>query len=360
MSALKPAAENRYAAELEHLRARDARAGGWKPANWRLSPQAVVDFVVGAGKKDEVVTAKYVGERRLIEACVATLATDRALLIVGEPGTAKSMVSELLAAAISGDSRRLIQCSAGTEEHHLRYTWNYGEYLNSGPTRKALVISPLLDAMEEGAMARLEEFTRLSPDVQDAIISILSDKAAAIPELHETVEARPGFNLIATANDRDQGVYEMSAALRRRFNVVRLPPPATLAAEVHIITRRVRDELARLGLKSEEDSYDGAVGAAARVFRELRAGEGAAALSHSASTAEAIETVVSGVCEASFFGDGRLDGKRLGAHLAATLVKDPARDRQIVCDYAQLRLREGDGKKSYEIDAIAALQKAAS
>ena len=46
---------------------------------------------------------------------VATLTTDRALLLYGLPGTAKSWVSEHLAAAISGDSTLIIQGTAGND-----------------------------------------------------------------------------------------------------------------------------------------------------------------------------------------------------------------------------------------------------
>ena len=88
-----------------------------------------------------VITPKYVGPRRLVEVAVATLATDRALLLLGVPGTAKTWVSEHLAAAISGDSTLLVQGTAGTAEEAIRYGWNYARLLAEGPSPAALVPS---------------------------------------------------------------------------------------------------------------------------------------------------------------------------------------------------------------------------
>src|SRR5579885_1680914 len=98
-------AEVLFADELAALARADRHA---RPANWRLSPQAVVSYLMGGTLADGTrISAKYIGNRRLIETAVATLATDRALLLLGVPGTAKSWVSEHLAAAVSGSSRLL-------------------------------------------------------------------------------------------------------------------------------------------------------------------------------------------------------------------------------------------------------------
>ena len=143
------------------------------------------------------------------------------------PGTAKSWVSEHLAAAISGDSTRLVQGTAGTGEEQLRYGWNYAELLSRGPSFDALVPSPIMRAMQEGRIARVEELTRIPADVQDTLISILSEKTLPVPELGAEVQALRGFNIIATANNRDKGVNELSSALKRRFNTVVLPVPSS-------------------------------------------------------------------------------------------------------------------------------------
>jgi MoxR-like ATPase len=220
--ALRPHAEDSFADELAALAAADDRT---RPARWKLSPWAVATYLLGGTLADgTVITPKYVGPRRIVEVAVTTLATDRALLLLGVPGTAKTWVSEHLAAAVSGDSTLLVQGTAGTPEEAIRYGWNYAELLTHGPSRDALVHSPVMRAMAEGRIARVEELTRIPADVQDTLITILSEKTLPIPELGGEVQAARGFNLIATANDRDRGVNELSSALRRRFNTVVLPP----------------------------------------------------------------------------------------------------------------------------------------
>ncbi len=238
---LRPHAEAQFASELTALARVDDRQ---RPPGWRLSPWAVVRYVMGGtvpdGANDPVViTPKYVGQQRLVEIAVATLATDRALLLLGVPGTAKTWLSEHLAAAISGDSTLLVQGTAGTTEETLRYGWNYARLLTEGPSREALVPGPVYRGMERGAIVRVEELTRMPAEVQDALVTVLSEKVLPVPELDTEIAARRGFNLIATANDRDRGVNELSSALRRRFNTVVLPLPASADEEIAIVSRRV-------------------------------------------------------------------------------------------------------------------------
>lgn len=171
---LRQHAEHQYAEELDQLRRLDQRQ---RPANWQLSPWAVVTYLIG-GTLDNgfVVSPKYIGDRRLMEIAVATIATDRALLLFGVPGTAKSWVSEHMTAAISGDSTLLVQGTAGTSEEQIRYGWNYAQLLAHGPSQAALVPSPLMNAMRLGKIARIEELTRIPADVQDALITVLSER----------------------------------------------------------------------------------------------------------------------------------------------------------------------------------------
>src|ERR1700760_2507025 len=233
---LRRHAEQAYATELAALAAADDRP---RPPSWRLSPQAVVTYLLGGVLPDGTeISPKYVGPRRLIEVAVATLATDRALLLLGVPGTAKTWVSEHLAAAVSGDSTLLVQGTSGTPEEAIRYGWNYARLLAEGPTPAALVPSPVMTAMQEGRIARVEELTRIPSDVQDALITVLSEKTLPVPELKTEVQAVKGFNLIATANDRGRGVNELSSALRRRFTTAALPLPASAEDEVGIVARR--------------------------------------------------------------------------------------------------------------------------
>ena len=198
---LRQAAEDLFAGEIEALGRDDERP---RPANWRLSPRAVVSYLMGGRTRSGVeISPKYIGNRRLIETAVATLATDRALLLLGVPGTAKSWVSEHLAAAISASSQMLVQCTAGTDENQIRYGWNYALLLAKGPSREALVATPLMRAMEQGRIVRFEELTRMGSDVQDTLITVLSEKVLPVPEIDGAVNAVRGFNLIGTANTRD-------------------------------------------------------------------------------------------------------------------------------------------------------------
>ena len=339
MTALRPHAEDQYAEELAQLAREDDLP---RPPGWRLSPQAVVTYLLGDGAK---VTPKYVGPRRLIEVAVATLATDRALLLLGVPGTAKTWVSEHLAAAISGDSKLLVQGTAGTAEEAIRYGWNYARLLAEGPSEAALVASPIMRAMRTGAIARLEELTRVPSDVQDALITILSEKTLPVPELNTEVQGQRGFNLIATANDRDRGVNELSSALRRRFNTVVLPMPASADEEVEIVARRV----AQLGASLELPAVPTALEEIRRVvtvFRELRGGlteDGRTKLKSptgTLSTAEAISVLTNGMALAAHFGDGTLHASDVAAGIVGAVVKDPVSDSVVWREYLETVVRE--------------------
>ncbi|TQF05075.1 AAA family ATPase [Kitasatospora acidiphila] len=342
---LRAHAEEAFAGELAALAARDDRP---RPPGWRLSPWAVADYLLGARLPDgTVVTPKYVGPRRIVEVAVSTLATDRALLLLGVPGTAKTWVSEHLAAAISGDSTLLVQGTAGTAEEAVRYGWNYAQLLANGPSRAALVPSPVLRAMADGKIARVEELTRMPSDVQDSLITVLSEKTLPIPELSGETQAVRGFNLIATANDRDRGVHEISSALRRRFNTVVLPLPATLDDEVEIVSRRV----GQLGRALELPELPGGAQEIRRVvtvFRELRDGltiDGRTKVrtpTGTLSTAEAISVVTSGLALAAHFGDGVLRPADVATGVLGAVVRDRTTDQAVWREYLEGVLRDRD------------------
>ncbi|MFC7330489.1 ATP-binding protein [Marinactinospora rubrisoli] len=315
-------AERRYAHELALLAAHDT---GPRPPGWRLTPRAVVTFVVGSGGErlrlaepvdglpaSLEITPKFVGDRGLVERSVVTLAGERGLLLVGEPGTAKSMLSELLAAAVSGSGTLTVQGTAGTTEEHLRYGWNYALLLAKGPTPDALAPSPVLTALRTGRVARVEEITRCLPEVQDALVSILSDRRMAVPELagQDGDEAghflaAPGFNVIATANLRDRGVSEMSAALKRRFNFEVVPPIGDLDAEVELVRRQAGAALHRHGAGTAVD--DAVLEALVTAFRDLRSGRTAEGWpvdrpTTVMSTAEAVSVTTSLGLQAAYLG----------------------------------------------------------
>ncbi|GAA3134216.1 AAA family ATPase [Planomonospora alba] len=336
---LRAHAEDQYAEELALLAKDDDRP---RPPGWKLSPWAVTTYVLGDGDR---ITPKYIGPRRIVEVAVATLATDRALLLLGVPGTAKTWLSEHLAAAVSGDSTLLVQGTAGTAEEAIRYGWNYARLLAEGPSREALVPSPVMRAMAEGRIARVEELTRMPSDVQDALITVLSEKTLPVPELNEEVQATRGFNVIATANDRDRGVNDLSSALRRRFNTVVLPVPATAEEEVDIVSRRVEQLGRSLELPETLTGLE-EIRRVVTVFRELRTGvteDGRTKVkspSGTLSTAEAISVITNGVALAAHFGDGVLRPSDVAAGIVGAVVQDPVSDRVVWREYLETVVRE--------------------
>jgi MoxR-like ATPase len=345
---LRKHAEQEYAEELDQLSRVDQRT---RPQNWKLSPWAVSRYLLG-GELDSgfKVSPKYIGNPRLIEIAIATLATDRALLLLGVPGTAKTWVSEHLAAAVSGDSTMVVQGTAGTAEEAIRYGWNYARLLAEGPSRNALVPSPVMRAMADGKIARVEELTRIPSDVQDSLITVLSEKSLPIPELGDEVQAVKGFNIIGTANDRDRGVNELSSALKRRFNTVVLPLPSTIEQEVDIVSRRVESIGRALDLPAEPPALE-EIRRIVTIFRELRSGltaDGKTRIkspSGTLSTAEAISVVNNGLSLAGHFGDGRMKAHDLAAGITGAVVKDPVQDQIVWHEYLETVLKERDGWK---------------
>ncbi|WP_374687300.1 AAA family ATPase [Promineifilum sp.] len=339
-------AEQAYAEELAELARADRRP---RPPNWRLSPWAVSTYVLGGTLDNGLAIApKYIGHPRLIEIAIATLTTDRALLLLGIPGTGKTWVSEHLAAAISGDSTLLVQGTAGASEEVIRYGWNYASLIARGPTDEALVPSPIMTAMRDGKVARVEELTRIPSDVQDALITILSEKLLPIPELGQAVQAVKGFNVIATANDRDRGINDLSSALKRRFNTVVLPLPATVEEEVIIVSRRVAELSRALELPAELPAAE-EIRRVVTIFRELRGGlteDGRAKVkspSGTLSTGEAISVVNSGLALAAHFGDGRMGADEVAASLTGAVIKDPVQDAVVWQEYLETVMRERHG-----------------
>jgi MoxR-like ATPase len=352
VESIRQPAEARCADELAALQAHDR----WeRPPGWQLSPRLVETFILGsrepldgAGGQPIMINPKFVGERRLVQVAIATLASDRALLLAGEPGVAKSWLSEHLAAAISGTSQLVVQGTAGTTEEQVKYSWNYALLIAEGPTRRALVESPILRGMQRGQVVRFEEVTRCAAEVQDALISILSEKQVAIPELDEVVPARRGFAVIGTANTRDRGVNEMSAALKRRFNFVTIPVLASVEEEAQIVERRSRELLGDLGTQAEVPRD--LVRLLATVFAELRRGQtldGKAKVKSPStilSTAELISVVADGALMGAFFGQGRATVHDCFAGLVGTVAKENRTDLAVLQEYVETIAKpRGDG-----------------
>jgi MoxR-like ATPase len=344
---LRPSAEMRYAGEIERLKAADTDP---RPLGWRLSARAVRRFILG----DEAlrVSRKFYGDDPLVDRAIVTLISAQGLMLVGEPGTAKSMLSELLAAAISGSSDLAVQGSAGTTDDHIRYSWNYALLLAEGPSERALVPSPVLAAMRTGRVVRVEELTRCPPEIQDALISILSEKTISIPELGEaselgTVRARPGFNVIGTANLRDRGVHEMSSALKRRFNFETVHPIADPAFERELILAQLKERIPDGAATARME--DGVLDLLVSTFQDLRHGrtrEGIQVAKPEAvmSTAEAVNVAHAALLEAAFLGDGRVSAAHVANQIQGVVLKDNPEDGKKLKVYVDHIAKDRAGK----------------
>ncbi len=334
---LRLPAEKLFQAEIDALIAAEKNP---VPTGWRMSPQSVKTYICG-GKAGKIkITPKYIGHERLVEIAISTLVTDRALLLIGEPGTAKSWLSEHLTAAINGDSTKVIQGTAGTTEEQIKYSWNYAMLIAKGPSHEAMLKSPVFNAMETGTIARVEEISRCASEVQDALISILSEKRISVPELAIEVAAQKGFSVIATANTRDKGVNEMSAALKRRFNIVVLPAPANLDSEMEIVRTRVTQLSENLDLNAKQPADD-VVEKVCTIFRELRCGETldraqkVKGTSGVLSTAEAISLLCNSMALAGSFGNGTITNEDLAAALQGAVIKDEDKDQVAWKEYLE-------------------------
>jgi MoxR-like ATPase len=345
---LKEPAEIKYARELAALRQNDQDE---VPAAWTLSPRSVLTYIVGSkkpltatfdGQSVEVpITRKFFGDDTIVERSIVTLASERALLLVGDPGTGKSWLSEHLAAAISGCSTLTIQGTAGTTEEQIKYSWNIARIIAEGPKPENMIASPCMIAMRTGRLFRFEEITRCVGDVQDALVSICSDKAIAVPELpgDNMVFARPGFNIIATANSRDMGVNELSAALKRRFNYVHIPVVSDQKTEVEIVRTRSKELLERYRIAARIE--EPVLKLLATVFREMRDGvtsDGVSVQKPSTtlSTAEAIGVALDSAIHSRYFGSGAVGSDAIGRNLVGSIVKEDLGDLKVLKEYLQL------------------------
>lgn len=335
----RPSAEQRYRTELDRLREADT---GACPDGWQLSPKAVRSFIIGDDSLG--VTRKFYGDDALVDRCIVTLLSNRALLLVGEPGTAKSMLSELLTAAISGTSELTVQGSAGTSQDNITYSWNYALLIAHGPSIESLVPSPVYRAMQDGLVVRCEEITRVQPEISDVLIGVLSDRVLRVPEIPDhAVPATAGFNVIGTANLKDRGVQELSSALKRRFSFETVKPIKDRRLEAKLITQNVQALLAA----TAPDVAPGpdVVEMLVTTFQELRTGrtENGTHVERPTtvmSTAEAVAVAHAACLDAAFLGEGQVTGAHITRQLLGTVMKDNEEDGKKLRNYYNTVVKE--------------------
>jgi len=348
---LRVPAEVQYKKELIALKQNDFYP---KPPNWELSPKMVEIYILGTkqkipltinGKKELItIKPKFYGSQSLVQKAIVTLASERALMLIGEPGTGKSWLSEHLTAAISGKSTYLIQGTAGTTEDQIRYTWNYALLIAEGPSENALVSSPTIKSMQEGKVLRIEELSRCPQEIQDTLISILSEKILPIPELGKDyyIMAKKGFNVIATANDRDRGVNEMSAALKRRFNFLYVPIVQDIKMEQKIVESRVNEIMASLNFKIQIPTK--ILDMLTTSFYELRNGRSINGrsfkkISSVMSTSEEISLLLDCCLHGNYFGEKKITSKDLAMLFCDTIVKNDKQNIPILYEYLNLVIK---------------------
>ncbi|MGM0953418.1 MAG: ATP-binding protein [Pseudomonadota bacterium] len=341
----KPA-EVIYRAELDTLVAEDS---GPVPPGWQMSPKSVEKFLCG----DEAlgIERKFVADRALIMRIIISLCTTRGCLLVGEPGTAKSWLSELLAAAISGNSTLTLQGGAISQVSQLLYSWNEALLRAEGPSRRALIPTPLLRGMMEGRLVRFEEIARCPQALQDAMLSVLSDRVVVVPELggdEGVILAREGFNLIATSNSVDEGVHTMSAALKRRMDFEEIRPIHNLADEMDVVRHEVAKANAQAGVDVPLNEM--VIEVLVTMFHELRNGQtmdgrSTDRLAGSAlSTAEAVSVAHAASLNAWYYGGGAVTIEHLMHHVIGSALKDQPEDRRRLKHYFETAIapRKGD------------------
>jgi len=347
----RPPAEIVYAKQLKQLSTIDQDP---VPPGWKLSPLAVEKFILGDESLE--IERKFVAPKGLVTRVIVTLATNRGAMLIGKPGTAKSLLSELLSTAISGSSELTIQGGTITNINQLLYSWNEALLKATGPCLDALIPSPLYQGMAEGKLVRFEEIARCSPKIQDGLLSLMSERQITIPELtgkDAILYAREGFNIIASSNTIDEGVYKMSAALKRRMNFETIIPIQNLNDEMDVIHRESEKLLKSSGVDLKIPFQT--IEALATIFHELRNGQTLNGRSTDRlasavmSTAEAVTVAHALGVHAYYYCDGKIKSSDLMYFIIGAAIKDNKDDRRRMRHYFETEVSQKEGHDWKEI-----------
>lgn len=340
-------AEKRFADQLARLREKDSHLA---PPGWKMSPIAVEKFILGDTRLK--IDRKFVADLAQVRRIIISLCTGRGCFLIGEPGTAKSWLSELVAAAVSDDSTLTIQGSAISDVSQLLYTWNDALLAKQGATLDALVPGPLLRGMRDGKVVRFEELSRCPQVLQDAILSVLSERVVLIPELEGdggAVYAREGFNVIASSNNVDEGVNRMSAALKRRLNFELISPIRRVDDEIEVVVSELQALNRHAGLEMVPSAE--VIEILVTMFHELRSGQSLDGRSThrlagaALSTAEAINVAHAMSVHAWYYADGNMRVEDLMHFIIGAALKDKPEDRRRLKYYleSEVAQKPGDG-----------------
>lgn len=344
--AQKRPAEQLYAKELQKLQLNDTAP---VPPGWFMSAVAVEKFI--CGDADQAIERKFVAEPGVVTRVILSLCTQRGALLTGEPGTAKSWLSELLSAAICADSTQVIQGGAVSSVNQLLYSWNPQMLQQRGPCPEALVSTPLYRAMQDGKILRFEEISRCPQPLQDAILSILSERILVVPELpaaQSTLYAKAGFNIIATANSVDAGLQKMSAALKRRLSFEHIKPIRHIEDEMDVILWETIKLMAANNITVTPDAE--LIEALTVIFHELRNGQTTDGRSTdrlagaTMSTAEAVTVAHAIYTHAYYYQQGEPDATLLLHVLLGSALKDQPQDKRRLKHYIETEFADRPGK----------------
>lgn len=347
----RPPVEDVYRDDLNRLREWDK---GPVPPGWQMSPLAVEKFILGDA--DLNISRKFVAPRELVTRVIISLATNRGAMLIGQPGTAKSWLSELLAAAISGQSTIIVQGGTITDVRQLLYSWNEALLSSRGPVPEALIPGPIYQGMQEGKLVRFEELARCSPAIQDSILSILSERVIMIPELGSDMPmlyAREGFNIIGSSNNLDQGIHKMSAALKRRMNFETISPIKSINDEIDVVILEA-EKLIKLSGVSVKPSIE-VIEPLVTIFHELRNGQSLDGRSTDRlaatvmSTAEAVSVAHAMGVHAYYYSDGEMKPENLVYFLIGAALKDSPDDRRRMRHYFETEVAKKPGKQWQQI-----------
>jgi MoxR-like ATPase len=250
----------------------------------------------------------------------------------------------------------LVQGGAVETVEQLLYNWNTALLDRKGYCQEALIPGPLFRGMQSGKLVRFEEIARSAPALQDALLSIMSERMITIPELsgdHSLLYAQEGFNLVGTSNTTDLGVNEMSSALKRRMNFETIKPITSVDDEIAVVLRESQKLLTASGVDVVPQKE--IIQALVTIFHELRNGQSLDGRSTDRlasavmSTAEAVSVAHAMGVHAYYYRNGKMLAKDFTDFLVGASIKDNRSDLHRMNHYFETEVALKNGAVWQEI-----------